>query len=109
MKKINPIKEEFCDVCGQSCAVLFKDPVTEQEYIINNEAMLLSTYWGYGSKYDLEYHQCILCETCYDKVAKFINKLGGKIRKYNYNWANLDILDEIKNNPKKKSMKKRRK
>lgn len=60
-----------CDVCGQSCL----DSIG-----LTDEYATLHASWGCGSDKDFEDHECRICESCYDKIAKFIKELGGKIR-----------------------------
>ena len=78
-----------CDVCGKSVVV--------EEYTIDNPAnpdygkkekirncALMHNHFGYYSKKDLENHECVMCEECYDKIRDFIKSLGGRVRVYEY-------------------------
>jgi hypothetical protein len=55
------IADIICDVCGKSCK---KHPKADFEF-----ATLNST-WGYFSKKDMERHQIIFCEDCYDEFLE---------------------------------------
>jgi tRNA U54 and U55 pseudouridine synthase Pus10 len=69
-------KEKVCDICGTTCK--------KKNYCDNEYAVLKATL-GYNSKKDLEKHKCVLCESCYDKVRKFIEEiLSGTIHITNY-------------------------
>lgn len=45
----------FCNKCGGDCT--------------DNYASLVGD-WGYGSKYDREFHVSHFCESCYDEFLK---------------------------------------
>lgn len=78
-----------CDVC--------KRKLTDED-----DRTIIKEHWGYFSKgKDLQYHECVICETCYDKVHKFIQSLGGKVRIYHYDIATGEILDTWENAVKK--------
>lgn len=68
-KRIITKEEDFgyiCDVCGREC---------------NEEHATLYAYWGYFSDMkDWQDHSCDMCESCYDKIRKYIEEvLGGKV------------------------------
>lgn len=79
----------ICDVCGKSTVQDVCDNVKVCEYIT------MMGHWGYWSNKDREYHECIICEECYNKIRDFINKLGGKIRIYEYDMLNGEPLQEL--------------
>jgi hypothetical protein len=66
-----------CDVCGNPCAKESGD-----QGLHADEHAVLSAEWGYWSEgKDLTYHECHLCEPCYDKVRNYIEKvLMGRVR-----------------------------
>jgi protein-arginine kinase activator protein McsA len=66
-----------CDVCGRNCA---KEPGEDRSY--TDEHATLSGKWGFWSDdKDLTWHECHLCESCYDKVRRFIEEeLKGTVR-----------------------------
>lgn len=70
----------FCDVCGKSCyRSEFEDRMHSDEYAT------LSATWGYWSDKDLTWHECHMCEFCFDKVKSFIEtELKGKVREGTY-------------------------
>jgi hypothetical protein len=61
-----------CDVCKQFCE--------------ENEFATLSGLWGFHSNKDGTFHECHMCETCFDKVNIFIRSLGGEIREMGQHW-----------------------
>jgi hypothetical protein len=64
------VTDIICDICKKSCK---KDP--------SIEFAELKAHWGfYSNNKDMEKHECDMCEECYEKVNKFIESLGGKIR-----------------------------
>ena len=69
------LKDVMCDVCGVSCV----DSVD-----VNYEYAELAANWGYGSGKDGIRWECIMCETCADKVKSFIESIGGGIREEEY-------------------------
>jgi len=66
-----------CDVCGQDCA---KESGEGREHTA--EYATLSAEWGYWSTgKDLTWHECHLCESCFEKVCRFIEEeLKGEVR-----------------------------
>jgi len=78
----------ICDVCGMSCA-------KDLEHDNCHEWATLSATWGFFSNKDQEYHECHLCESCYDRVRGFIEEqLKGKIRVYEYDLLSGDPLNK---------------
>lgn len=57
LTKVERVEDVICDVCGRSCK-------TKCGY----EFALLKAEWGYESRKDTEYHECHICESCYDKL-----------------------------------------
>lgn len=77
------INKVICDVCGVDC----------KEY--GNEHARLSTDWSYGSPYDGEYHELIVCPKCYEVLVKNVRD---KIWVYDINgkkWQGLDDIDNF--------------
>ena len=68
---VDRIVDVVCDVCGQSC---------KNDVSIEYAQLHVPGGWGYGSRKDGEWHDCDLCEDCYDKVRDFIENLGGHVR-----------------------------
>lgn len=66
----------ICDICKKSCK--------EKDYWCDFEYATLHATWGYDSKKDCEKHICHMCESCYNKVRKFIEDLGGTIQVHEY-------------------------
>jgi hypothetical protein len=63
-----------CDICGGSCGKGMKS-VDASEYAT------LRANWGYWSDKDLTWHECHMCERCFDKVKQFIEQeLKGTVR-----------------------------
>ena len=60
-----------CDVCHKSC----KSAIGNNDYA----ELHVPGGWGYGFRKDTEYHECDMCEDCYDKVKAFIESLGGRV------------------------------
>ena len=55
MKKHQEIK---CNQCGRALHV--------ERGILKEDALILKKEWGYFSEKDLEVHELVLCEACYD-------------------------------------------
>jgi len=66
------VRSTKCDVCHKKLIE------TKHDWTVIKER------WGYCSNKDGRYDECVCCSDCYDKVAKFINKIGGRIRQYKY-------------------------
>ena len=63
-----------CDICGKSC-------LDKGEMNLEYAEISVPGGWGFYSSKDMEYHECQMCENCYDKVKNFIEiDLQGKIR-----------------------------
>ena len=73
-----------CDVCGNSC---FKVAGEQREH--STEYAALTAEWGFWSEgKDLTRHECHLCESCYEKVRKYIEQvLHGKVRVMDHSCA----------------------
>ncbi len=69
-RKRDDVVDILCDICGMSARTEYGD----FEY-----AQLAAT-WGYASTKDGEEHEVCLCESCYDRVLKYIESLGGMAR-----------------------------
>jgi hypothetical protein len=65
-KTIDDLDDITCDVCNQSC---------KKHH--NIESATLSAYWGYDSKRDGETFDVDICESCFDKLIKFMSDLKG--------------------------------
>lgn len=62
-KKLTDVK---CDACGKSCTII--DGIMEYG--------IIEAFWGYGSKKDGNKYEKELCESCFDKVTKFVEELN---------------------------------
>lgn len=52
--------EEFiCNSCGKTLSV--------KNGILQEDALIIRKEWGYFSHRDMEIHEIILCEKCYDR------------------------------------------
>lgn len=76
-KQVEEVIGYLCDVCGNTC---FKE--TGIERLDSTEYAVLSADWGFWSDgKDLTRHECHLCESCYEKVRKYIEQvLHGRVR-----------------------------
>lgn len=76
-KQVEVVVGFVCDVCNENCA---KEPGDTDGHTA--ELATLSAEWGYWSNdKDLTWHECHLCESCYEKVRRFIEvELHGKVR-----------------------------
>ena len=77
LQQVEVVADYICDVCGESCSRDERiDPPHAAEYAT------LSAEWGFWSKgKDLTWHECHLCEPCFDKVKRFIEEdLKGTVR-----------------------------
>lgn len=86
MKKYKKVlKDEMsdliCDICHQSCFSCGEE--SPWRNVTNAEYATLEANWGYFSNKDGESFSCEMCESCFDKVVKFIDFLklhsGNKI------------------------------
>lgn len=79
LRQVTPKEETvgyICDVCRNPC---FKE--AGEQRLLSTEYATLSAEWGFWSNDDCTYHECHLCESCYERVRQFIEKeLGGKVR-----------------------------
>jgi hypothetical protein len=66
-----------CDICGSPC---LKESGSNR--LESSEHATLRADWGYWSEgKDETAHECHMCESCYDKVRRFIeDELKGKVR-----------------------------
>lgn len=80
----------ICDICHKTCVP--NDLRDNTKWNDNVEFATIKAHWGYCSRKDCEEHECIVCEGCYDKVEKFIESLGGEVRKYYYHMLTGDRL-----------------
>ena len=51
-------KECYCSSCGRE--------LKSKDGILQEDALCVKKDWGYFSKKDLEIHEFVLCEDCYD-------------------------------------------
>ena len=56
MKEQQKVK---CNQCGRVLRI--------EKGILKEDALIIKKEWGYFSKKDLEVHELVLCEACYDK------------------------------------------
>lgn len=49
----------ICNACGKK--------LQEENGILREDALIIKKEWGYFSRKDLELHDFVLCEDCYDK------------------------------------------
>ena len=62
------MKEQQKIRCNQCGRVLHME-----KGILKEDALIVKKEWGYFSKKDLEVHEFVLCESCYDKwIQNFI-------------------------------------
>ena len=54
-------REYICNSCGRSLDM--------RNGILQEDALIIKKEWGYFSRKDLEIHELILCEDCYDEWA----------------------------------------
>lgn len=40
-----------------------------QQGILREDALVVKKNWGYFSRKDLEVHEFVLCEACYDRIV----------------------------------------
>jgi hypothetical protein len=83
-KQVEEVIGYLCDVCSNSC---FKE--TGNQRLHSTEHAVLSADWGFWSDgKDLTRHECHLCESCYEKVRKYIEQvLHGRVRVIDYSLA----------------------
>jgi len=51
--------KRVCHVCGRE--------LIEKNGILQEDALIVRKDWGYFSKKDLQIHEFIVCEACYDE------------------------------------------
>lgn len=70
-------------ICCNFCA----RELQSEQGILREDALFVKKDWGYFSKKDLELHEFVLCEDCYERlIAKF--KIPVKI------WDKQEIMDD---------------
>jgi hypothetical protein len=76
-KQVDVVVGFSCDICGQNCAKHSSETCSDA-----SEHATLSADWGYWSdNKDLTWHECHMCEACFDKVREFIeHDLRGTVR-----------------------------
>lgn len=52
-------REYVCNGCGKKLSM--------KNDILQEDALIIKKEWGYFSHKDLEIHEIVLCEKCYDK------------------------------------------
>lgn len=68
-----------CNFCGRE--------LRSEQGILREDALFVKKDWGYFSKKDLELHEFVLCEDCYERlISKF--KIPVKI------WDKQEIMDD---------------
>ncbi len=55
-------KECFCNACGRKF-------VASKE-VLKEDGLFVKKDWGYFSNKDLQVHEFVLCERCYDEMIK---------------------------------------
>lgn len=55
-------KQIYCNACGRELE-------TDHD-LLKEDALFVKKDWGYFSKKDLQVHEFILCENCYDEITK---------------------------------------
>ena len=98
------MEEIRCDVCHELCTPkgLLEDKAWFERNKLEpceiNECIELKGRWGYFSENpirDLEEHEAIICQPCYEKIKNYIeNELGGKIKVSKYDPMQ-DLLSEL--------------
>jgi ribosomal-protein-alanine N-acetyltransferase len=56
----------YCNACGRKLEV--------EQGILREDALIVKKNWGYFSRKDLEMHEFVLCEDCYDRLAAGFKK-----------------------------------
>ncbi len=51
----------YCNVCGRE--------LDSRNGILQEDALIVKKNWGYFSEKDLEIHEFVICEGCYDAMA----------------------------------------
>lgn len=55
-----------CNACGRELAM--------QQGILREDALVVKKSWGYFSRKDLEVHEFVICEECYDRMVADFRK-----------------------------------
>lgn len=56
------INKNYCNACGRE--------LKQDRGILSEDALFVKKDWGYFSEKDLQTHEFILCESCYDEMTK---------------------------------------
>ena len=56
------MNKRVCHACGRE--------LIEKDGILQEDALFVRKDWGYFSKKDLQIHEFVICEECYDKWVK---------------------------------------
>ena len=56
-----PNQEICCNACGRE--------LRTQQGVLREDALVVKKNWGYFSRKDLEVHEFVLCEACYDQIV----------------------------------------
>lgn len=63
------IKQCCCNSCGRK--------LKYQNGILQEDVLSVKKEWGYFSNKDMEFHEFVICEDCYDKlVAGFVKDVN---------------------------------
>lgn len=60
MEKEYTQKNIYCNACGRQ--------IRKDNDILKEDVLKVTKDWGYFSKKDLQIHEFVLCEECYDKM-----------------------------------------
>tara|TARA_Y100000310_G_scaffold268461_1_gene281078 strand:- start:267 stop:644 length:378 start_codon:yes stop_codon:yes gene_type:complete len=108
------IEDVLCDLCKKSCKVSLNQVLGETlasegialqdvpqggEELLNFSHATLSAYWGFGSRYDTQAHECHICESCYDGLS-----FRPQIRVVESEFPEDELEPEIYRSPKKHSL-----
>jgi hypothetical protein len=78
------VVEVLCDSCGLTCCRADRHAQGSEcpDHPWHSfETANISAHWGYYSNKDLEEHEVVLCESCYDKMLELM-KIKPKITHY---------------------------
>lgn len=59
-------KDICCNACGRKLRI--------RNGILQEDALVVKKSWGYFSQKDLEVHEFVLCEACYDHMTSSFKK-----------------------------------
>ena len=62
IRGMNMKQNGICNACGRK--------LREENGILQEDALIIRKEWGYFSRKDLELHDFILCEDCYDEWVR---------------------------------------